>query len=278
MNNFNHDRGVGLIGLPYLIYLVFIIILLISSFFVFTNINDFKEFKLLSYLGTIKFTFFQAFLACFISSIVGFIFSLIFYFSDKDSRVISSFLNFCFILPVIFVSFGSIFFYSSNGILSIIFHWLSIDYDMKIFSLKGIIYVTSYFNIALNANFFYRKLINIPENYMKVLQSNGVPFLKSIRLQLKSFIFSGYSSVLILSFIFCIGNFTIVYLLSGSPNLTTIELAIYQSIVIDADLKMAILLGLTQLVIILLISISVIGKTTTFNTFTTFKKSYKTFD
>ena len=275
MNKFYFDWGVGFLRLPYLIYLAFIITLFISSLFIFSDIKDFKEFNLLSYLGTIKFTFFQAFLACFISSIVGFFFSLIFYFSNKDPRVISSFLNFCFILPVIFVSFGSIFFYSSNGILSIIFDWLPIDYDMKIFSLKGIIYVTSYFNIALNANFFYRKLINIPENYMKVLQSNGIPFLKSIRLQLKKFIFSGYSSVLILSFIFCIGNFTIVYLLSGSPNLTTIELAIYQSIVFDADLKMGILLGITQLAIILLISISIIGKTTTFNTFTTFKKSYK---
>ena len=275
MNKFYSDWGVGFLRLPYLIYLAFIITLFISSLFIFSDIKDFKEFNLLSYLGTIKFTFFQAFLACFISSIVGFSFSLIFYFSNKDPRAISSFLNFCFILPVIFVSFGSIFFYSSNGVLSIIFDWLPIDYDMKIFSLKGIIYVTSYFNIALNANFFYRKLINIPENYMKVLQSNGIPFLKSIRLQLKKFIFSGYSSVLILSFIFCIGNFTIVYLLSGSPNLTTIELAIYQSIVFDADLKMGILLGITQLVIILLISISIIGKTTTFNTFTTFKKSYK---
>ena len=275
MNKFYSDWGVGFLRLPYLIYLAFIITLFISSLFIFSDIKDFKEFNLLFYLGTIKFTFFQAFLACFISSIVGFFFSLIFYFSNKDPRVISSFLNFCFILPVIFVSFGSIFFYSSNGILSIIFDWLPIDYDMKIFSLKGIIYVTSYFNIALNANFFYRKLINIPENYMKVLQSNGIPFLKSIRLQLKKFIFSGYSSVLILSFIFCIGNFTIVYLLSGSPNLTTIELAIYQSIVFDADLKMGILLGITQLAIILLISISIIGKTTTFNTFTTFKKSYK---
>ena len=254
MNKIIFGRGVGLLGLPYLIYLAFIITLFISSLFIFSDIKDFKEFNLLSYLGTIKFTFFQAFLACFISSIVGFFFSLIFYFSNKDPRVISSFLNFCFILPVIFVSFGSIFFYSSNGILSIIFDWLPIDYDMKIFSLKGIIYVTSYFNIALNANFFYRKLINIPENYMKVLQSNGIPFLKSIRLQLKKFIFSGYSSVLILSFIFCIGNFTIVYLLSGSPNLTTIELAIYQSIVFDADLKMGILLGITQLAIILLIT------------------------
>ena len=213
-------------------------------------------------------------MACSISSIAGFIFGLILYLSNKNPNVISSLLNFCFILPVIFVSFGSIFFYSSNDILSIIFHWLSVDYNLNVFSLKGIIYVTSYFNIAFNANFFYRKLINIPENYIKVLQSNGIPFLKSIKLQLKNFIFSGYSSVLILSFIFCIGNFTIVYLLSGSPNLTTIELAIYQSIIFDADLMRAILLGMTQLIIIMVISLSLISKTNTFSTFASFKKSY----
>ena len=45
--------------------------------------------------------------------ILGFIFSLILYLSGKNQRLISAFLNFCFILPVIFVSFGIIFFYSS---------------------------------------------------------------------------------------------------------------------------------------------------------------------
>ena len=225
-------------------------------------------------MKTIKFTFIQAFLACSISSIIGFFFSLVLYYSNRDQRIISSFLNFCFILPVIFISFGSIYFYSSKGILSTLLGWLSIEYDMKIFSLTGIIYVTSYFNIAFNANFFYRKLINIPDNYLRVLQSNGVPFIKSLRLQLKNYIFSGYSSVIILTLVFCIGNFTIVYLLSGSPKLTTIELAIYQSIIFDADLKMAILLGFTQLIIILLISFSIITKSKSFYTFTSYKNSF----
>ena len=256
MTNLYLDKGAYFIRLPYLVYLFFIITLFITTLYFLSNADNFSDFKFFSYFNTIKFTFFQAFLACSISSIAGFIFGLILYLSNKNPKVISSLLNFCFILPVIFVSFGSIFFYSSNGILSIIFHWLSVDYNVNVFSLKGIIYVTSYFNIAFNANFFYRKLINIPENYIKVLQSNGIPFLKSIKLQLKNFIFSGYSSVLILSFIFCIGNFTIVYLLSGSPNLTTIELAIYQSIIFDADLMRAILLGMTQLIIIMVISIS----------------------
>ena len=278
MTNLYLDKGAYFIRLPYLVYLFFIITLFITTLYFLSNADNFSDFKFFSYFNTIKFTFFQAFLACSISSIAGFIFGLILYLSNKNPKVISSLLNFCFILPVIFVSFGSIFFYSSNGILSVIFHWLSVDYNVNVFSLKGIIYVTSYFNIAFNANFFYRKLINIPENYIKVLQSNGIPFLKSIKLQLKNFIFSGYSSVLILSFIFCIGNFTIVYILSGSPNLTTIELAIYQSIIFDADLMKAILLGMTQLIIIMVISLSLISKTNTFSTFASFKKSYHIID
>ena len=271
MTNLYLDKGAYFIRLPYLVYLFFIITLFITTLYFLSNADNFSDFKFFSYFNTIKFTFFQAFLACSISSIAGFIFGLILYLSNKNPKVISSLLNFCFILPVIFVSFGSIFFYSSNGILSVIFHWLSVDYNVNVFSLKGIIYVTSYFNIAFNANFFYRKLINIPENYIKVLQSNGISFLKSIKLQLKNFIFSGYSSVLILSFIFCIGNFTIVYILSGSPNLTTIELAIYQSIIFDADLMRAILLGMTQLIIIMVISLSLISKTNTFSTFASLK-------
>ena len=79
-------------------------------------------------------------------------------------------------------------------------------------------------------------MVNIPENYLKILHSNGISFLYALRHQLRKYIFSGYSSVIILTFVFCIGNFTIVYLLSGSPKLTTIELAIYQSIT-EANLK-----------------------------------------
>lgn len=278
LNKNQYFKGAYLIGLPYFLYISFIIILFCTTLYFLAQISDLGNFEYLPFFKTIRFTFFQAFLACFISSIIGFVFSLILYYSNKDQKIISSFLNFCFILPVIFISFGTIYFYSSNGLLSILSKWLTIDYDMKIFSLKGIIYVTSYFNIAFNANFFFRKLVNIPDNYIKLLQSNGIPFIKSLRLQLNNYIFSGYSSVLLLTFIFCIGNFTIVYLLSGSPNLTTIELAIYQSIIFKADLKIAILLGFSQLIIILLISIPIISKTNTLNTLTSFKKSYFNLD
>ena len=273
LNNFFYNKGAYIIKLPYFLYIFFISLVFITTLNYLLYTETFWDFKLLSFTNVIKFTFLQAFIATAISITLGFLFSLILYISGKNQKIISSFLNFCFILPVIFISFGFIFFFSSKGPVSVFFQYFFDEYSFRIFSLSGIIIVTSYFNIALNANFFFRKLVNIPENYLKILKLNGIPFSKSIVYQLRSYIFSGYFSVLILTLVFCIGNFTIVYLLAGSPNLTTIELAIYQSINFDANLKNGIILGIIQLVIILFFSSFALSKTINFNSTTSFKKT-----
>jgi ABC-type Fe3+ transport system permease subunit len=243
-----------LVRLPYYFYLVTLLFIFITGISFFLIASDNYIFNFFNYSNAIFFTFFQAAVATFFSSILGFLFSLILYLSGKSERLVSAFLNFCFILPVIFVSFGIIFFYSSNGVLSKILSLFSLDYDFKIFSFTGIIYVTSYFNIAFNANFFFRKLVNLPENYIKILKSNNITFWTALRLQIRGYLFQGYRSIVILTLIFCASNFTILYLLSGSPRLVTIELSIYQSIIFNADLYSGITLGIIQLILMLFLS------------------------
>ena len=254
MNKFIRYMEAYSIRLPYILYIGTFFFIFISGIFFFIQAPDNFNFIILNYSNAIFFTFLQAIVATFFSSLLGFIFSLILYLSGKSQRLISAFLNFCFILPVIFVSFGVIFFYSSNGVLSKLFSLLSLDYELKIFSFIGIIYVTSYFNIAFNANFFFRKLVNLPENYIKLLKSNDIPFLTAVRLQIRKYLFQGYRSILILTIIFCASNFTILYLLSGSPHLVTIELSIYQSIIFNADLYSGITLGIIQLILMLVLA------------------------
>src|SRR6056300_1112726 len=219
MNKFIRYMEAYSIRLPYILYIGTFFFIFISGIFFFIQSPYNFNFIILNYTNAIFFTFLQAIVATFFSSLLGFIFSLILYLSGKNQRLISAFLNFFFI-----------FFYSSNGVLSKLFNLLSIDYELKIFSFIGIIYVTSYFNIAFNANFFFRKLVNLPENYIKLLKSNDIPFLTAVRLQIRKYLFQGYRSILILTIIFCASNFTILYLLSGSPHLVTIELSIYNSI------------------------------------------------
>src|SRR6056300_2033829 len=246
--------GAYFVRLPYYLYLITLFFIFLTGFSFFLSASDNYIFSFLNYSNAIFFSFLQAIVATFFSSLLGFIFSLILYLSGKSQRLISAFLNFCFILPVIFVSFGIIFFYSSNGVLSKLFYLLSIDYELKIFSFAGIIYVTSYFNIAFNANFFFRKLVNLPENYIKILKSNNITFWTALRLQIRGYLFQGYRSIVILTLIFCTSNFTIIYLLSGSPNLVTIELSIYQSIIFNADLYSGITLGIIQLMLMLMLA------------------------
>jgi len=267
--------GAYFIRLPYYFYLVTLFFIFLTGFSFFLTASDNYIFNFLKYSKTIFFTFFQATTATFFSSVLGFIFSLILYLSGKNQRLISAFLNFCFILPVIFVSFGIIFFYSSNGVLSKFLSLFSLDYDFKIFSFIGIIYVTSYFNIAFNANFFFRKLVNLPDNYIKILKSNNISFWTAVRLQIRGYLFQGYRSIVILTLIFCASNFTILYLLSGSPNLVTIELSIYQSIIFNADLYSGITLGMIQLILMLFLS-SLIMFNQNYDQSFNFNKSSKT--
>ena len=243
-----------MIRLPYYFYLTALCFIFLTGIFFFITKPDNFIFNISNYSNAIFFTFFQAIIATFFSSFLGFIFSLILYLSGKNQRLISAFLNFCFILPVIFVSFGIIFFYSSNGILSKFFSFLSLNYEFKVFSFVGIIYVTSYFNIAFNANFFFRKLVNLPENYIKILKSNNITFWTAIRLQIRRYLFQGYRPIIVLTLIFCSSNFTILYLLSSSPHLVTIELSIYQSIIFNADLYSGMALGIIQLILMLFLS------------------------
>ena len=246
--------GVNFIRLPYYFYLTTLFFIILTGIFFFITTSDDYIFNFLNYSNAIFFTFFQAIIATVFSSVFGFIFSLILYLSGKNQRLISAFLNFCFILPVIFVSFGVIFFYSSNGVLSKLLSLLSLNYEFKIFSFIGIVYVTSYFNIAFNANFFFRKLINLPESYIKILKSNNITFWTAVRLQIRRYLFQGYRSIVILTLIFCASNFTILYLFSSSPHLVTIELSIYQSIIFNADLYSGISLGIIQLILMLFLS------------------------
>ncbi len=272
INKLNKQKGVLYLALPYLLYLAFIVSLTYIVVEYFIEFNG-ENFVFDSFSSAFLFTFYQAFLATVISILFGFIFAVVFYLSPISHRLISSLLNICFVIPVLFISYGVINIFSSNGVLSELASLIDINYNFNIFSFFGILLVTSYFNIAFNANFFYRKLLSIPENYLKLFKSNSISFFRAIKLPLRNYLLSGYSNVIILTFLFCIGNFTIIYLFAGSPSLTTIELAIFESLNFKADIYSALILGLIQLFIILILSIPILFKNTNFYLISSTKRS-----
>mgnify|MGYP003308839802 CR=1 FL=1 len=99
-----------------------------------------------------------------------------------------------------------------------------------------------------------KRLEDANDKYIKILKSNNITFWTAIRLQIRRYLFQGYRPIIVLTLIFCSSNFTILYLLSSSPHLVTIELSIYQSIIFNADLYSGMALGIIQLILMLFLS------------------------
>ena len=197
-SSYKHSMGGLLIKLPFLLYISALIFISVSIIYFFnTYENSYPTYDNL-FKQSIKFTFFQAILCTLISICFGFILSLCLYVSNIKRIYITTALNFFFIAPVLFISYGVIFIHGSNGLIQKILHFFNLEIPYSIFGLIGIIYVTSYFNIALSANYFYRKLISVPENYLKLLSANKINFYLALTKYLRPIILNNLLSTSIL--------------------------------------------------------------------------------
>jgi len=253
LSNVKNKLTVFFLKLPYLLYLIIILILVCFIFSYFLkdkpNVIVFDRF----FFNSLKFTFIQAILSTLISIIIGFLIGICLYLSRIKIKLISVVLNFFFIAPVIFVSYGVIFIHGSNGLIQSFLNKVGINFSYSIFGFVGILYVTSYFNISLSANYFFRKLINIPENYLKLLQANNVSFYQALKYYLRPIFQNNIIVLCSIVLIFCISNFTIIYIFANSPFLSTLELVIYQKISFEANIYAAIVYGLIQAFIVILL-------------------------
>ncbi|MDB9776812.1 hypothetical protein OAB63_03525 [Alphaproteobacteria bacterium] len=227
---------------------------------------------------SIKFTLYQATISTLMSISLGFILSICLYVSNIKKEHITTALNFFFIAPVLFISYGVIFIHGSNGLIQKILNFFDLQIPYSFFGLVGIIYVTSFFNIALTANYFFRKLSNIPENYLKLLSANKINLYLALTRYLRPIILNNIIILVSMVLIFCISNFTIIYIFASSPVLTTIELAIYQKISFEANIFDAVTYGLIQCFLIIIILIPVLKLKNNFEIFTLKKiKTYKAY-
>jgi thiamine transport system permease protein len=265
-------RGSLFIKLPFYFYIFILITAGLSVLFFLNNLENSSVSYDSFFKQSIKFTFLQAILSTLISILCGFILSLCLYLSNFKSKHITIALNFFFIAPVLFISYGVIYIHGSNGLIQKLFQFLNFNYPYSFFGLVGIIYVTSFFNIALSANYFFRKLINIPENYLKLLTANKINLYLSLIKYLRPIILNNIIVLISMVLIFCISNFTIIYIFANSPLLTTIELAIYQKISFEANILDAVVYGLIQSGVIILILIPILKLRNNFE-FLTLKKS-----
>lgn len=150
-------------------------------------------------------------------------------------------------LPVIIAVMALLSLLGRNGLLSQFFTALGLDWQPNIYGLTGILIAHVFFNMPLAVRLITQRFQTIPAEYWKLaegLQFTAWHRFRHILAPVLRAVLPGLASLI---FLLCLSSYTIILVLGGGPQSTTIQVAIYQALSFDLDLSRAAALTLVQL-------------------------------
>ncbi len=204
-------------------------------------------------LQVVSFSFTQAFLSTVISIFLGILLArALFYQSfgkwEKFKKVLLHFYSLTFVLPALVVILGLLGIYGNSGLITQSLKILHIDIQLNIYGLSGILLAHVFFNLPLATQLFLQTYQSIPNQHFKLaiqLNLQGFYFIRWVEWH---FIKGQILPTFLLVFTLCFTSFAIVLTLGGSPKYTSLEVAIYQALIFDFDLKHAVIFCLLQMI------------------------------
>ncbi len=152
-------------------------------------------------------------------------------------------------LPPIVAALGLIEFWGRQGLMNRALAGLGASEPVSIYGLSGILLAHVFFNLPLAARLLLAAIERTPAEYWRNAAQLGLPSSRIFTLVEWPAILRVIPGVAGLVFMLCATSFTLVLLLGGGPDATTIEVAIYQALRFDFDPPRAVLLALLQIVL-----------------------------
>jgi thiamine transport system permease protein len=143
-------------------------------------------------------------------------------------------------LPAIVAILGIVGVYGNEGWLG---GWFSI------YGISGIVFAHVFFNMPLAVRLLLTRLEAIPPESYRLGGQLGFTDGQFFRFIAWPQISSPLIGIASLIFLLCMASFTVVLILGGGPQATTLEVAIYQSLRLDFDPGLAAILALTQMIV-----------------------------
>ncbi len=150
-------------------------------------------------------------------------------------------------LPALIAALGLLALLGRNGLLADGLTALTGARWPGIYGLEGILIAHVFFNLPLAARFFLVALEAVPANQWRNARQLGLPPLALFRLVEWPALRAAMPGVALMVFLLCATSFTLVLILGGGPQATTIEVAVYQALRFDFDPARAAALALLQL-------------------------------
>jgi len=234
------------------------LILFLPFIGIFSKLN-FNIDSLLNFLSNkyiyriIFFSFYQAFISAFISCIIAIPFALALnrHKNNKIIKVIISLCGFSFVLPSILIVYAVIKIYGYNGLLNSYFNFYNFFQIDTIYGLTGILFAHIILNAPFATRLFVQNLNNIPHKYYEISKTLNLSFMGNIIKLEYPIIRQNLFTVFSIIFSLCFLSFAIVMALGGSPQNSTLEVAIYQYALFELNFQKAIILSFIQIFICL---------------------------
>ncbi len=161
-------------------------------------------------------------------------------YTFRARRLIISLSNLCFVLPSILVVLGFVIFYGNNGILNSLLMKLtgSREPPLKIlYSFKAILLAHVFLNFPVVLTMITDTWSNLSRNQENAALTMGASSFKVFSTVTLRRILPAILSAFMLVFLFCFTSFSIILVLGGGPQFTTIEVEIYRlnNIVLDQN-------------------------------------------
>ena len=153
-------------------------------------------------------------------------------------------------MPTLVVAFGLIGIWGRNGFLNQGLLIIGFSEPISIYGLTGILIAHTFFNIPLTAQLLLQGLEKVPTEYWRLaanLNMGPVSTFRFIEWPVFRTLIPGIAGLI---FILCATSFTLVLVLGGGPQATTLEVAIYQSLHFDFDPVRAVMLGFFQIALV----------------------------
>lgn len=154
-------------------------------------------------------------------------------------------------LPALIAALGILALLGRGGVAAPALTWLTGARWPGIYGLEGILIAHVFFNLPLATRFFLAALEAVPADQWRSARQLGFSPMAQFRLIEWPAMRAAVPGAALTVFLLCATSFTLVLLLGGGPQATTLEVAVYQALRFDFDPARAAVLALMQLALAL---------------------------
>ncbi|WP_374655433.1 thiamine/thiamine pyrophosphate ABC transporter permease [Dongia sp.] len=153
------------------------------------------------------------------------------------------------VMPTIVGIFGIVAVYGGSGYLASAAAGMGVDWQPRLYGLGGILVAHVFFNLPLAIRLLLPAYAAVPPESWRLAAQLGMGGRDVFRFIELPLLRQQLPGIAVIVFMLCFTTFAVALTLGGGPAATTLEVAIYQALRFDFDLRLGAMLALLQVVL-----------------------------